>query len=100
MKILELIKKDRNKTQKIMAEELKLSRGSAITLNLKQLKDKNVIEKIGSDKKRILENINIRQEIRSCLYICIKAKHDFLPEKELEKSETISYFFQLVLSFF
>ena len=33
-----------------MAEELKLSRG-AITLNLKQLKDKNVIERIGSDKK-------------------------------------------------
>lgn len=50
MKILELIKKDRNITQKIMAEELKLSRG-AITLNLKQLKDKNVIERIGSDKK-------------------------------------------------
>lgn len=49
-KILELIKLNPNITQKMMMEEIKLSR-PAITLNLKQLKDKKIIERVGSDRK-------------------------------------------------
>ena len=49
-KILELIKLNPNITQKMMMKETNLSR-PAITLNLKQLKDKKVIERVGSDRK-------------------------------------------------
>jgi len=37
-------------TQKMLSEKLKLSR-SAITLNIKELKNKKLIERIGSDRK-------------------------------------------------
>ena len=49
-KILELIKLNPCITQKIMMEKTNLSR-PAITLNLKQLKDKKIIDRIGSDRK-------------------------------------------------
>ena len=49
-KLVELIKSNPNITQKIMMEKTNLSR-PAITLNLKQLKDKKIIERVGSDRK-------------------------------------------------
>lgn len=49
-RILELIQKNTSITQRMMMEETKLSRAT-ITLNLKQLKDKKVIKRIGSDRK-------------------------------------------------
>ena len=49
-KIIELVKSNPNITQKIMMEKTNLSR-PAITLNLKQLKDKKIIERVGSDRK-------------------------------------------------
>ena len=50
IKILELIKSNPNITQKMMMKETSLSR-AAITLNLKQMKEKKVIERVGSDRK-------------------------------------------------
>lgn len=49
-KIIELIKYNPNITQKIMMKEINLSR-TAVTLNLKQLKDKKIIKRVGSDRK-------------------------------------------------
>ena len=50
VKIIELIKENPNITQKILAEKLHLSR-PAITLNIKELKNQNYIERVGSDRK-------------------------------------------------
>lgn len=61
-KILELIKLNPSITQKMMMEKINLSR-PAITLNLKQLKDKKIIERVGSDRKGnwiIIKNNNDR----------------------------------------
>ena len=50
LKILELMRKNPNITQKILSEKLNLSR-PAITLNIKELKNKEYIERVGSDRK-------------------------------------------------
>lgn len=58
IRIMELMKENPNITQKILAEKLKLSR-PAITLNIKELKNKNYIERVGSDRKgywKIIDN--------------------------------------------
>lgn len=57
-KIINLIKSNPNITQKIMMEKTNLSR-PAITLNLKQLKDKKIIERVGSDRKGYWKIVNI-----------------------------------------
>ena len=57
-KIINLIKSNPNITQKIMMEKINLSR-PAITLNLKQLKDKKIIERVGSDRKGYWKIVNI-----------------------------------------
>ena len=44
------MKENPNITQKILAEKLNLSR-PAITLNIKELKNQNYIERVGSDRK-------------------------------------------------
>ena len=49
-KILEFIQNNPSITQKMLTEKIKLSR-PAIALNIKQLKEKGIIERIGSDRK-------------------------------------------------
>lgn len=49
-KLLEVIKSNPNITQKDLTIELNLGR-TAITKNIKILKDNNIIERIGSDRK-------------------------------------------------
>ena len=56
-RIVEIIDKNPNITQQILAERMKLTR-VAIALNLKQLKEKNIIERVGSDRKGIWKIIN------------------------------------------